>query len=172
VLDLVFLVGVLVKGLDGLAELAGGAALLMVSPLRLAHVARTVTAGELARDPHDVVANLVLHTATHLGAQDARFLALYLLLHGVVKVAIVGALVLGSRRVYPWAIGALTAFLVYQVYVLATAPTMGIAVLAVLDAVIVALTWREWRHGRTLHSTARATLAWVLRRPARAIPGT
>ncbi|MFD6134675.1 hypothetical protein [Isoptericola sp. NPDC060257] len=36
------------------------------------------------------------------------------MLHGVVKVTIVGALVAGSRRVYPWAVGALGVFLVVQ----------------------------------------------------------
>jgi len=42
-----------------------------------------------------------------------------------------------------------------------------VALLTVLDAVIIWLTWREWRHGRTLHETARSTLDWVFRRDAR-----
>jgi len=138
-LDLVFLVGIVVKGIDGVIELVGGTVLVFVRPWWLWHY-------------------------FHLGSRDVELLALYLLLHGVVKVAIVAALLVGSRRIYPWAIAALVAFLVYQLYLLVTAPSLGVVALTVFDAVIVWLTWREWRHGRTLHDTARSTLAWLLRR--------
>ncbi|MGO4250379.1 hypothetical protein AB4Y87_24565 [Paenarthrobacter sp. RAF54_2] len=40
----------------------------------------------------------------------SAFVAAYLLVHGIVKLAIVVALLIGSRRVYPWAIAALIAF--------------------------------------------------------------
>ena len=165
-LDLFFLVGIVVKGIDGVVELVGGAVLAFVSPARLNALAQSLTASELRDDPHDVVANLVRHGASHLGAADTRFYAAYLLLHGVVKVAIVIALFRGSRRVYPWAIGALVVFLIIQFYELATAPTVGVVVLTVLDAIIIALTWREWRHDRTLHETWRTTLHWLRGRPA------
>ena len=138
-LDLVFLVGVVFKGIDGTVELLGGAVLVFVRPERLIHY-------------------------FHLGSNDVRLLALYLVLHGVVKVAIVGALLVGSRRVYPWAIAALFAFLVYQAYLLVTGPSLSVVALTVFDAFIIWLTWREWRHGRTLHDTARSTFAWLLRR--------
>lgn len=166
ILDLVFLIGVVVKGLDGAVELIGGAILLFVTPDQLLSAAQQVFAGELAEDPKDLIANTVLHGVAHLSADTTTFLAAYLLLHGVVKLAVVVALLLGSRRVYPWALIVLIGFLVFQLYELVTAPTVGIAVLTVLDAVIVWLTWREWRHGRTLHETARGTIDWLLRRPA------
>lgn len=160
-LDLVFLVGVVAKGVDGVVELVAGAALLFVTPAGLAAEARALTAHELAEDPRSIVANLVLHGAERLDARTSTFLAVYLLLHGVVKVAIVAALLLGSRRVYPWAIAALVAFLGYQAYLLATKPTVLMVLLTIFDALIVVLTWREWRHGRTLHETMRGTMHWL-----------
>ncbi|WP_442576945.1 DUF2127 domain-containing protein [Microbacterium sp. F51-2R] len=166
VLDLVFLLGVLFKGIDGAFELVAGVALLFLSPVQLQDVARSLTAHELAQDPHDLLANLLLAGAGSLDPASATFLALYLLLHGVVKLAIVAALLLGSRRIYPWAIGALTLFLVYQVYELVVAPSVFVLVLTLFDAVIIALTWREWRHGRTLRETMRTTVDWVFRRSA------
>jgi len=164
VLDLVFLLGVLGKGINGLAELFAGAVLLFASPAQVLGLARAVTGEELREDPHDLVANLVLHGAAHLDGSATGFLAAYLLVHGAVKVALVVALLLGSRRVYPWAIAALIAFLLFQGYELIVAPTWGMAALTAIDAAILALTWREYRHGRTLHQTLRGTLAWVLRR--------
>jgi uncharacterized membrane protein len=164
VLDLIFLLGVVFKGLDGAVEVIGAAVLLFVSPAQLMAVASAVTAGELAEDPHDVIANLLLHGAAHLAAGGVGFLAAYLLLHGVVKLAVVVALLLGTRRIYPWAIAALLAFLVFQVYELVVSPTVGVAMLTVFDVIIVLLTWREWRHGRTLHETWRSSVEWVFRR--------
>ena len=170
VLDLVFLVGVLFKGIDGLAELVGGVVLLIISPGQLASGTQAVTARELAEDPHDIIANLLVHGVQRLDQGTTTFLAAYLLVHGLVKVAIVGALLLGTRRIYPWAIAALAGFLIFQAYELVVHPTVGVALLTVFDAVIVALTWREWRHGRTLHETWRSTLDWALRHPGPA-PG-
>ena len=169
IMDLIFLIGVLFKGIDGLVELIGGAVLLFVTPSQLAGAAHAVTANELAEDPHDIIANLLVHGVASLGAGGVGFLALYLLLHGVVKLAIVVALLLGSRKIYPWAIAGLIAFLAFQVYELVVSPTIGLVLLTVFDLVIVALTWREWRHGRTLHETMRSTVDWVLRRGA-AVP--
>ncbi|WP_298226775.1 DUF2127 domain-containing protein [Gryllotalpicola sp.] len=166
VLDLVFLIGVLVKGIDGLAELVGGVALLFVNPVQLQGDVGAVTARELREDPHDILANLLVHGVAHLGSGDMTFLAVYLLLHGVVKLAIVAALLRGSAKVYPWAIAALLAFVAFQVYQLLTAPTITVAALTLFDVVIVWLTWREWRLGRTLRATLRSTLDWLFRRPA------
>ncbi|MCI0159366.1 DUF2127 domain-containing protein [Leifsonia shinshuensis] len=165
VLDLVFLLGVLFKGLDGLVELVGGVVLLFVTPAKLQHAADRATSGELAEDPHDLIANLIVHGAAHLQHGSIVFAAVYLLVHGVVKVAIVIALLVGSRRIYPWAMAALGAFLIFQLYELVTHPSIGVAILTVFDAVIIWLTWREWRRGRELRTTWRGTVAWVFRRP-------
>ncbi len=165
ILDFVFLLGVLFKGLDGLVELVGGALLLFATPAKLQHAATSATSGELAEDPHDLIANLILHGVAHLQHGGIVFAAVYLLVHGVVKLAIVIALLVGSRRIYPWAMAALGAFLVFQVYELVTGPSIGVAILTVFDAVIIWLTWREWRRGRELRTTWRGTVAWVFRRP-------
>jgi uncharacterized membrane protein len=165
ILDLAFLLGVLFKGLDGLVEVVGGVLLLFVSPAKVQHAARAATSEELAEDPHDLIANLLLHGVAHLQHGSIVFAAIYLLVHGVVKLAIVIALLAGTRRIYPWAMAALGAFLIFQMYELVTAPSIGVAVLTVFDAVIIWLTWREWRRGRELRTTWRGTVAWVFRRP-------
>lgn len=165
VLDLVFLIGVLLKGIDGLVELIGGAFLLFITPAQLFGAANAVTAEELSEDPHDLIANLIINGVSHVHAGAVMFVAAYLLLHGAVKIAIVIALLIGSRRVYPWAMAALGAFLIFQVYELVTNPSIGVAILTVFDAVIIWLTWREWRRNRELRDTWRSTVNWVFRRP-------
>jgi len=65
-LDRVFEIGIIAKGLNGVAELIGGLLLLFVSPTRLQHLAGALTQGELSEDPHDFIATHLLHTVFDL----------------------------------------------------------------------------------------------------------
>lgn len=73
------------------------------------------------------------------------FAALYLLAHGIVKIVLVAALLLNQMWSYPWMIGFLLLFIGYQLYLIALSPTWGLTALTIFDALIVWLTWREWR---------------------------
>jgi len=139
-LDRVFEVGIILKGLNGLAELVGGVLLLLATPGSIRRLAVVLTQGELSEDPHDIIARYSLHTASGLTGSALRFGAVYLLLHGAVKVVLVIALLLNKLWAYP-CIG-------YQLYRIALQPSAGLVLLTVFDAVIVALTWREYRRQR------------------------
>lgn len=169
--DLVFLVGIGLKGLDGLGELLFGVPLLFLSQGDVTALARSLTAGELSEDPDDLLANLIVHGASRLTAGSTLFIAAYLVVHGIVKVAIVVALIIGARRVYPWAIAVLIAFTLFQAYELVAHPSFGIALLTALDVVIVVLTWREWRQHHVLRETFRSTLQWLRPRRSRVRAG-
>ncbi|MBW4042578.1 MAG: DUF2127 domain-containing protein [Acidobacteria bacterium] len=163
-LDLAFLVGLILKGVDGLVELLAGIPLAFFTHGQIGSLARAITAEELREDPHDLIANLVLHGAAAITSGTALFAAIYLIVHGVVKLAIVISLVVGAHRIYPWAIAALIGFVVFQLVELVSRPSVGVALLTVLDVVIIGLTWREWRQRRTFRETLDSTVAWVRRR--------
>ena len=55
-LDRTFEIGILLKGLDGVLELIGGALLLAVSPTTINRIIGALTQHELSEDPHDVIA--------------------------------------------------------------------------------------------------------------------
>jgi uncharacterized membrane protein len=149
----IFEIGLALKGVDGALEIAGGTLLFFVTPAQLYRMARVLTWHELTEDPHDLVANLVLHGAQHLTAGAALFGALYLVGHGVVKVGLVGAL-LGRRRwAYPAAIAVFLLFLAFQLYRYTYTASAALLALSVLDVVVIALTWREYRALRTAATT-------------------
>ncbi len=147
-LDRVFAVGIVAKGLNGAAELVGGVLLLVLDPAGIQRLAASWTHGELSEDPHDFVATHLLHTANGLTGDAVLFGALYLLVHGLVKVVLVVALLLDKLWAYPWLIVVLLLFIAYQLYGIALDPTAGLVTLTVFDAAIVALTWREYREQR------------------------
>ena len=144
-LDRLFVVGIVAKGLNGVVELVGGVLLLLVTPATLQRLAASWTHGELSEDPHDLVATHLLHTADGLTGTAVLFGAVYLLVHGLVKVVLVVAVLRDQLWAYPWLIVVLLLFIAYQLYRIALNPTAGLVGLTMFDAVIVVLTWREYR---------------------------
>jgi len=93
-LDRAFYVSLILKGLDGVLELIGGILLLVVTPAQIGAIARFLTLHELSEDPRDFIANTVLSLVAGLNVSVALFGAIYLFLHGVVKVVLVWAVLL------------------------------------------------------------------------------
>ena len=143
-LDRAFAVGIILKGLDGVLELVGGVLLLVVSPTTIDQLSRTLTQHELSEDPHDFLATHLLHAAGGLTGSSLEFGAAYLLLHGAVKVVLVGALLRDKLWAYPWLIAFLVVFIVYQVYRMTFAFSIGLLALTIFDLVVVWLTYREY----------------------------
>jgi uncharacterized membrane protein len=107
---------------------------------------------ELSEDPNDFVARHLLGYTQGLSGSTVTFAALYLAAHGIVKIVLVAALLRNQMWAYPWMIGFLGLFILYQAYRLALAPTAALFALTVFDVFIVWLTWREWRKQTAAHT--------------------
>ena len=163
-LDKTFKIGLVLKGLDGVLEVAGGILLLFLSPQAIQHIARALTAHELSEDPHDLIARYLLHTTSHLHHGTTVFGAIYLLSHGAAKIVLVALVLRGKLWAYPWLIGLLLAFIAYQLYqITAVHFSAGLTALTIFDAALVWLTWREYRAKRAMRHQAAT--------PAAASPG-
>ncbi len=143
-LDRAFAVGIILKGLDGVLEVVGGVLLLVVSPTTIDNLSRALTQHELSEDPHDFLATHLLHAAGSLTGSSLEFGAAYLLLHGVVKIVLVAALLRDQIWAYPWMITFLIVFIVYQIYRMTFALSIGLLGLTAFDVVVVWLTYREY----------------------------
>jgi uncharacterized membrane protein len=156
ILDLVFLLGVALKLVDGFVEVIGGLLLLVIGAAALQHYALAFALNEVLAHPGSIWAKLAVDASTSLTAGATHTAAFYLILHGVVKLAIVVALWFGSTRVYPWVIVVLSGFLVWQVVQLVVDPTIGWVVFTVIDAIVIVLAIREWREHRSLRAALRS----------------
>lgn len=155
-LDKTFKIGLVLKGLDGILEVAGGILLLFLSPHAIEHIVRTLTAHELREDPNDLIARYLLHTAGHLTTGTTLFGAIYLLSHGAAKIVLVALVLRDKLWAYPWLIALLLAFIGYQLYqITAVHFSIGLTALTVFDAVLVWLTWREYQAKRTRRHPVR-----------------
>lgn len=145
-----FDVGVLFKGAEGLLEMIGGA-WLAFDPGVLHMVIFRLTAKELLHDPDDRIAGALRGFAEELGTGRHTFPVVYLIAHGVVKVALAAGLLANKRWAYPFAIAVLLAFAVYQLYRFTHTHAVLLPLLSALD---LAIAWLVWREGRVRAAAA------------------
>jgi uncharacterized membrane protein len=151
-LDRTFFISLILKGLDGAVELVGGLALFLVTPAQINAAVRALTRHELREDPHDLIANWLIHYTSTLGVATTVFGAVYLLAHGIVKVVLVVAVLRSKLWAYPVLIAFLVAFIGYQAIESVINFSVGLLLLTLFDIFIVILTAREYR----LHKMRRA----------------
>ena|SRR5665213_405375 len=155
--ELLFLASVWFKGLDGLLELIGGIALVSVKPAFVLHIARLVTQDEIAEDPRDWVANALRHAAAHLSLGGKEFMAIYLLIHGGVKLGLVLALLKRVLVAYPISVAIFAGFIAYQLYRYTFTNGLALLVLSAVDMVVIVFIMLEYvalRRGRHDHGTS------------------
>jgi uncharacterized membrane protein len=150
-LDKTFNIALILKGADGLLELVGGILLLAISPDQIDRLAHSLTQHELSEDPHDIFAHHLLRLTANLH-HTQTFGALYLLTHGLVKIVIVIGLLRRAHWAYYVAFIFLGGFVIYQIYRMTYAPTVGLALLTAFDIFIIWLTWREYQKMRQTRS--------------------
>ena len=149
-LDRSFQTSITLKGLDGLLEILGGFLFLGRNPARVNAIVAAITKGELLSDPHDFMATHLLHASQHMMGEARYFYFFYLASHGVAKVVLVVALWLNRMWAYPAMIVMLVAFIVYQLYRMTFAPSWFLVLLTLFDAVVIWLTWAEYKKQRSL----------------------
>lgn len=144
-LDRVFDISIILKGINGVLELVGGAALFFVSVDQIRQLLGWISVHAVVVRPRSPMAHWIEHLADRLGAEAPVFAAWYLILHGVIKVVLVWALLRQKLWAYPWMLAALGLFIAYQCYELVVHFTWGMLALTVFDVFIVVLTAREWQ---------------------------
>lgn len=156
-LSIVFKIGLIFKGIDGFFELIGGVLLLFISPTHLGNIIRDLTQHEITQDPNDFIATHLRHFASNLTGSWTLFAAIYLLLHGVVKLVLAWAVFANKLWAFPWMIAFLAIFVVYQIYEIIVHPSLGLTLLTVFDLIIIWLTIHEYRlRRRKLETTQQA----------------
>ena len=142
---IVFWIGIIFKAVDGLLEITGGLVLLVVSSEAIRGLAYVLVEPELAQDPNDWLANHLLIWIFHLSTDSRVFAIAYLLVHGIIKLVIVGAIWFSQLWAY-WLAGIVfSLFVVYQVVNFFMTCSMMMVLLTIVDLIIIALLPPEHR---------------------------
>jgi uncharacterized membrane protein len=156
-----FEVGIAIKGFDGLLEALGGAIILFMKPSEMNNLVRKMCEHLLARAPHSAVAIHMFNASQNMTSSSAKFAALYLLSHGLVKVLLVTCLWLNKLWAYPLTIAVFGAFAIYQVFRFTHTHSWALVVLTIFDVLIILLTWNEYRHQKAVKQNGVASEALV-----------
>ena len=141
----VFDIVVVLKGLNGLIEIIGGAVLLLIKAGTIMEWIEWMTQSELLQDPHDLLATSLERWAMSFGHDAQVFAGLYLLAHGVVKLTL--AILLFKERpwVFPLALILFTALVAFSLNRLLTHWSWALTAFIVFDLFTIGIIAREWR---------------------------
>ncbi len=147
-IHLVFELSLWFKAIFALSEIVAGAATWFVPQRLFLTLVLWVTKDEFAEDPHDLVANFLLHTVQHLSVDAQKFAAIYLLGHGLIKLWLIVGLLRERLWYFPVSIIVFGLFIGYQIYRFAFMHSVWLLLVTALDLVIIVLTWHEYRYLR------------------------
>ncbi len=140
-----FEIGILVKGIDGILEIAGGILLIFMNPVNLNRLTILLTQHELSEDPKDMVANFLINSNKSFSISKEYFGVLYLTSHGLIKLIIIILLLKKNIWAYPFAVIFLILFIFYQIYRYIISPSAGLVILTVFDVIMIVLTIIEYK---------------------------
>jgi uncharacterized membrane protein len=141
----VFDLALILKAVNGGFELLVALLVLVVPPSLVLTMATFITGGELTQDPGDPLASF-LAGAAHSFAVHTHFLfAVYLALHGIIKILLVAGIFSGKKIAYPLFMAALALFGGYEVYRGFFRHEALMQIFALFDLLLLGLTAYEYR---------------------------
>jgi uncharacterized membrane protein len=145
-LHLAFEIGLILKAIFALLEVAGGILAYFITQQFLLKVVLALTSHEIGEDPNDFVATFLLRSVRDFSVSTQHFTALYLLSHGAIKLVLIAGLMRGIFWIYPVAIAVFAGFIAYQLYRFTNTHSIWLLILTLLDMVVIWLTWHEYRY--------------------------
>ncbi len=139
-----FELALLLKGLNAIVELVGGALALFV-PLRTVNqLVLWLTASQIENDPNDWLANTLVHAAEKLSMGTKLYASFYLLSHGCVKIFLVYSLWREKLWAFPVALSLMGALVCYSIYRFTHTHAVALLLFAVIDLIIMWFISREY----------------------------
>jgi uncharacterized membrane protein len=133
----------LLKGTVSVGEVIAGIALLFVPwPVVASFVDWLRTHASSGAD-NVIMAHLLKELANFTQA-TVVFVALYFLIRGSVKIALIWQLLHNRRWAYPASLVVMGLFVMYQIYQLITGGSLLVVLLTLFDVIVLGLIWHEW----------------------------
>ena len=147
-LHIAFFVAIAIKGLDGFLEAVAGLIFAIAGSQRVYDFALWATAPELEHHPASRAVHAIRHGAYGITHASHRFVITYLLIHGLIKLALVVNLMIERLWVFPVSVALLLGFIAVMGVKLSHHWSNWLFAFAMFDVITVALVAHEWRMRR------------------------
>ena len=147
-LDFSFDLGLLLKSIFAIGEVIGGVSLFFLTPNLLNGIIFWMTQDELQEDPHDFIAQFLVNFGHHFSLSIQHSLAIYLLLHGLIKLVVLFLLWRKIIWSYPLSILIFSGFIIYQISDFFLTHSVFMIVVSLIDLVMIYLTFLEYQKMR------------------------
>src|SRR5256885_16831926 len=140
-----FIGAITIKGIDGFIEFVAGIVLAVVGSQQVYDFAIWATAPEIARHPESHAVHAIRHGAYGLTHTSQRFVIVYLIAHGVLKLGLAINLFIEHMWIFPASAAVLLGFIAFMSARLMAHWSPWLFAFALFDAMTLALVLNEWR---------------------------
>jgi uncharacterized membrane protein len=143
-----FEITLLLKAAFAAGEIVAAIGVYVVPLSAVSRFVGAVTHAEMMRHAPASVAAHLADWAQSLSVSTKDFVAFYLLSHGAVKLWVIAGLLRERLWYYPLALVIFAAFILYQLHRYTLTHSVSLLLITVIDLVVIALTWHEYRYLR------------------------
>jgi uncharacterized membrane protein len=138
----VFIVSLILKGVNSVIQILAGSFLLFTGRVNM--IIANIIDSELLNEPDDYFTIHLHHFLSNFSIHGQRYVAFYLLSHGIVKTVLVISLLKNKLWAYPGMIITVSLFIIYQLYKLCFGYSLFLILLTIFDIFVIWLTWHEY----------------------------
>lgn len=141
----IFFVGLIIKGINGVLEIIGGVLLWVITLEQVNKIVNFLTWGEFREDVNDWIANVIQKSAMEMALNARTVASIFLLSTGMIKMALIIALLKKKLWVYPLALSVFSLFALFFIYRFLWSGAFFMLILCIFDIFVVLFTYLEYK---------------------------
>jgi uncharacterized membrane protein len=146
-----FDISILLKSALAFLETIGGISVFLISSNFIFKFVNIISFGELTETPVDSLSQYLLNLTHSFSGGTKEFVALYLLLHGIINLVIITGLFRKKIFAYHTSFVVFVIFAFYEIYRYIFHPNIFLIILVIFDSITVWLIWREYKRLKNQH---------------------
>ncbi|MFT5873769.1 MAG: putative membrane protein [Clostridium sp.] len=146
IINIGFYGGLVMKGVDALIEFIGGFILIVLNYEWLNRLIRLIALPELIEDPKDIAMNYFITVGQNFSINSQHSIAVYMMLHGITKMAVVWVLLTKRLWAYPLAMLVFASFIAYEMYSYMNSLSVLMLMMVIIDTAIFVMIILEYKH--------------------------
>ncbi|MEW9124925.1 MAG: DUF2127 domain-containing protein [Thermotaleaceae bacterium] len=145
IINIGFYGGLVIKAINALIEFIGGFLMIIVSHDWINRLIQLIALPELQEDPKDIVMNYIITLGENLSISSQHSIAIYMLLHGSTKLAVIWLLWKKKMWAYPFAVVVFGLFIAYGIYSYLHNHSLLMLLIIIIDVAIVVMIILEFK---------------------------